>query len=162
MINTKKAAYLNWYAAFYILLFCYVLTRNNFNNEKIGVYRLIDISLFYRSHYINIVHQIYLIIYNFYKIILNDDITYLWYNSITIYFLGGVIVSVGSAVLLAISIAIFAFILIIFNACDYMLIDKIFSKISKKNEYMISFIAIVCLLVYLTLNLYNFIHNTFK
>lgn len=70
--------------------------------------------------------------------------------------------SVSLAVLLAISIAIFTFILIIFNTCDYMIIDKLFSKISKKNQYIISFIAIVYILVYLTLNLYNFIHNTFK
>ena len=82
--------------------------------------------------------------------------------SYNICFLGGAIVSVGPAVLLAISIVIFTFILIIFNTCDYMLIDKIFSKISKKKQYMISFIAIVYLLVYLTLNLYNFIHNAFK
>lgn len=68
--------------------------------------------------------------------------------------------SVSLAILLAISITTFIF--IIFNTCDYMIVDKLFSKINKKNQYIISFIAIVFLLVYLTLNLYNFIHNTFK
>ncbi|MPM61740.1 hypothetical protein SDC9_108600 [bioreactor metagenome] len=70
--------------------------------------------------------------------------------------------SVGLAILLAVSIVIFTFILIIFNVCDYMIIDKFFSKISKENQYIISFIAILFLLVYITLNLYNFIYDIFN
>lgn len=70
--------------------------------------------------------------------------------------------SVSFAILLAILIVIFTFIVIIFNFCDFILIDKFFPKLSKKNQQIVSFISIVFLLVYIILNLYNFINVIFK
>ena len=63
------------------------------------------------------------------------------------------------ALLLAVAITISTFIVIIFNLCDDILLDKIFSKVSKKNQYIILIISISFILIYICFLIYNFINN---
>lgn len=70
--------------------------------------------------------------------------------------------SVGMAILFSVSIVIFTFILIIFYLCDDIIVGKLLSKISKKYQYIVSFVTILCILAYITLNLYKLIHNIFN
>lgn len=70
--------------------------------------------------------------------------------------------SVGMAILFAVSIIIFTLILIIFYICDDIIIGKLFSKMGKKYQYIVSFITILCILAYITLNLHKLIHNIFN
>ena len=63
------------------------------------------------------------------------------------------------ALLLAVAITISTFIVIIFNLCDDTLLDKIFSKVSKKYQYIILIISISFILIYICFLIYNLINN---
>lgn len=63
------------------------------------------------------------------------------------------------ALLLATAITISTFIIIIFNLCDDIILDKIFSKLSKKSQYIVLLISISFILIYICLLIYNFISN---
>ncbi|WMT80205.1 hypothetical protein TEMA_05180 [Terrisporobacter mayombei] len=62
------------------------------------------------------------------------------------------------ALLLAVAITISTFIVIIFNLCDDILLDKIFSKVSKKYQHIILLISISFILIYTCFLIYNFIY----
>ncbi|WP_018590263.1 hypothetical protein [Terrisporobacter glycolicus] len=59
------------------------------------------------------------------------------------------------ALLLATAITISTFIIIIFNLCDDIILDKIFSKLSKKSQYIVLLISISFILIYICLLIYN-------
>lgn len=70
--------------------------------------------------------------------------------------------SVGMAILFSVSIVVFTFILIIFYLCDDIIVGKLLSKVSKKYQYIVSFVTILYILAYITLNLHKLIHNIFN
>lgn len=63
------------------------------------------------------------------------------------------------ALLLSVAISASTMIVIIFNLCDDMILDKIFSKVSKKSQHIILLISISFILIYICLLIYNFISN---
>ncbi|WP_419727013.1 hypothetical protein [Terrisporobacter petrolearius] len=63
------------------------------------------------------------------------------------------------ALLLSAAISASTMIIIIFNLCDDIILDKIFSKLSNKSQSLILLISISFILIYISLLIYNLINN---
>ena len=63
------------------------------------------------------------------------------------------------ALLLSVAISASTMIIIIFNLCDDIILDKIFSKLSNKSQSMILLVSISFILIYISLLINNLINN---
>jgi len=63
------------------------------------------------------------------------------------------------ALLLSAAISASTMIRIIFNLCDDIILDKIFSKVSNKSQSLILLVSISFILIYISLLIYNLINN---
>ncbi|MCC3866215.1 hypothetical protein K0040_18360 [Terrisporobacter petrolearius] len=63
------------------------------------------------------------------------------------------------ALLLSVAISASTMIIIIFNLCDDIILDKIFSKLSNKSQSMILLVSISFILIYIGLLINNLINN---
>ncbi|SFJ07659.1 hypothetical protein SAMN02910355_0899 [Terrisporobacter glycolicus] len=63
------------------------------------------------------------------------------------------------ALLLSVAISASTMIIIIFNLCDDIILDKIFSKLSNKSQSMILLVSISFILIYIILLINNLINN---
>lgn len=63
------------------------------------------------------------------------------------------------ALLLSVAISASTMIIIIFNLCDDIILDKIFSKLSNKSQSMILLVSISFILIYIILLINNLINS---